>query len=237
VQRVKERLALVTARILLIYLRLIGPTLRVLFVSHAGATSNDPSFITSGSTRRIYTFWIADHLNLLALAYASPRFAELATTFSFFVDDSFGGHVMQACLRTLNLKPLMISDTDQAQRLKLLRAIAAAPPHAIYLAVDGRGPYFKVRTGVVNFAALVRAKLICTGIVASRSIALPRRLGSVSIPLPGAAIAVAIGEDTEIASKDAASQAQYFEKELLAIRLLGSRVLEADTQFPKAVGA
>src|SRR5688572_25239302 len=91
------------------YLRLVGPSLRVVFVTHPAYRANvGPLEIVQEVSRKrasgplIYIVWISDHINLLSLAYAGSNYRALAQAFSFVTDDSFGGIVMSRMLTTFN---------------------------------------------------------------------------------------------------------------------------------------
>jgi lysophospholipid acyltransferase (LPLAT)-like uncharacterized protein len=186
----------------------------------------------------IHAFWIADHVNLLALAFASSDFLRIASKAAFFADDSFGGMIMQSCLKRLGLQTLTISDRDAADRLRQLRRIVEAKPSSTYLAIDGRGPYFQVRTGVVNLSLVMQANIVPAAIVSRSALKLPAKLGSIGLPLPRARVIVALGP--AIHPQRGASSvkaAAHLQAELSTIRSRTLAVLDHDRSIPTTAEA
>lgn len=181
------------------YLKAVGPTLDVRFVlptAHVPLkdVSRLRTFLSTleGDRPLIFATWISDHINLLSVAYASPDFLQLATSFHYFADDSFGGLTVQSALRWIDGKVLPLSDRDPAQRLKVLRSVLDIRPSA-FLAVDGRGPYFHVGTGLVNLSRTMGAPIVPCSIRASRSITIASG-SKVVVPLRGSSITVSFAE-------------------------------------------
>jgi len=193
--------AKVFAAALRVYLRSISATLRIRITLSDGPAIAD---IEDGATRLlqlstvsaplVFPLWTTDQINLLATAFGSRPLRSLAAKhFSFFVDDSLGGIIMDSSLRRLGLGTIRISDTDAAARLRTLRCFMESKPTA-FLVVDGRGPYFQVGSGIVNLARATRATVVPCAAAASAAVTLYSRGAQVAVPLPRSEIRVAFGK-------------------------------------------
>ena len=181
------------------YLKAVGPTLEVWSALPSAPTPRKDvpglrNFLSvlSADQPLIFATWISDHINLLSLAYVSSDFRELAKSFHYFADDSFGGLTVQSALRWIDAKVLPLSDRDHVRRLKLLRSMLDMKTSA-FLAVDGRGPYFQVGTGLVNLARTIGASVVPCSIRANRSITIASK-SRVAVPLLGSSITVSFAE-------------------------------------------
>ena len=176
----------------------------------------------------LYLLWIADHLNLVSLGYVSPSFRQMARQFKFFADDSFGGLVMRRTIRSLGAESLPISQADPVKRLQLLRSVMLNRP-SVFLAVDGRGPYFKIGTGIVNLAIAIRGTVIPCSILARPALNLTNLAVSVTLPLPRSRLLIAVGKPishNELkASGPPAAVALRLEQDLLGVRGNANRLL------------
>ena len=182
------------------YLRVIGSTLQVQILLPDGkiGTGTDEAtqrLISPDDSQRpaVLPLWTSDQINLLATAFHSGSLRQLASRFRFFVDDSFGGIVMESALKRLRLSTISISDHDPAARLRSLRSFISSN-QAAFVVVDGRGPYFHVGSGLVNLAHSTNATVVPCAASASAALTLRGRSAAVAIPLPGSRVVVALGE-------------------------------------------
>jgi hypothetical protein len=173
--------------------------------------------------------WTYDQINLLSLGFASDSVKGLLNHFKFFVDDSFGGTVMHTALRRIDGDTITISDRDPAARLRALRQVIADQP-AAFLVVDGRGPYFRIGTGLINLAYAIGATVVPCSAQVSHALRLRGRSARVSIPLPRSRIVVSLGTPVHfVASKrqtSASSEASALEQALLALGLNTRRLCD-----------
>ena len=181
------------------YLKRIGPTLRIGIVPSDGVLRVDlsdaiselsQSSILSGPA--LLPLWTYDQVNLLSLGFASDNVKALLRRFKFFVDDSFGGTVMHNAISRINGNIISISDKDPAARLRSLRRVVADQP-AAFLVVDGRGPYFRIGTGLINLAYAIGATVVPCSAQVSHALRLRGRTARISIPLPRSRIVVSLG--------------------------------------------
>jgi hypothetical protein len=217
----------IAANVLHQYLRFVGPSLAV-YVKTPGIESPIIEYTQLQSfldTKRrsgavLYVLWIADHLNLLALSYVSAELKSLSASFQFLADDSFGGLVVQNILHRIGAAVAPISATDKARRLQLLKELVSERP-SLFVAVDGRGPYFTVGTGIVSLGVVLRADIIPCAIVSAPSLNVGNSAVSVAIPRRRSAILLNIGTSLAFRSfnpgfrpSDAAQQVEYALNEL-----------------------
>jgi lysophospholipid acyltransferase (LPLAT)-like uncharacterized protein len=144
------------------------------------------------SENRLYLLWIADHLNLLAVAFADAQFLNASRQLRYVVDDSIGGSIVSRALRSVGIEEVRISEADPVSRLRSLRAMVQ-PGAPLVLAVDGRGPYYQVSSGVVSLARTLGMSMFPCAAIASHAITFPNRRVPVTLPRRGATISVLFG--------------------------------------------
>jgi lysophospholipid acyltransferase (LPLAT)-like uncharacterized protein len=232
VKRVYLRAATFLASALHTYLQFIGSTLQVRILLPDGKIGSDAHEATAlfmdvrdSQGPMVLPLWTSDQINLLAIAFRSRNLRDVASRLKFFVDDSFGGIVMESALKRLQLSTISISDHDPAARLRSLRSFIRSNQTA-FLVVDGRGPYFHVGSGIVNLAHSTNATVVPCAASASAALTLRGRSAAVAVPLPRSRVVVAFGEPRlfGIRKKEVTSneEAARLETELVS---LGARAL------------
>jgi lysophospholipid acyltransferase (LPLAT)-like uncharacterized protein len=216
-----------TSSLLYTYLRSIGSTLRVAVALPDGqifAEADDPlgRFIDAQQQvgPAIFPLWTIDQINLLSVGFSSRSFALFARRFEYFVDDSFGGVLMRAVVTKLGAPVIAISDRDAAARLRRLRSVISSRPSA-FLVVDGRGPYFKVGTGIVNLASTMRATVVPCVAASWPYLTLRGTVARVHLPLPKSRVLLSFGQpttfDTWQAGAGAPQEAMVLQQSLLSL--------------------
>ena len=129
----------------------------------------------------------------MAIAFADDDFLRASRLFRYIVDDSFGGQIVSAVLDHLRVPQIGIAESDPASRLRSLREVMNTRSELV-LAVDGRGPYFDVGTGVVTLAKTLAATLVPCSAVATKTIRIPNRRVPITVPRPFSIVSVQFGE-------------------------------------------
>lgn len=184
--RLAQRLARVNGMLLRRYFSWIGPTLAVSFYSPLTGQDDDPAKISATALSsehqpRFVALWTADHLNLMAIAFSSATFLRTAQKLVFLVDDSIGGQSVANVLESSRIPVVAISGRGEAERLRTLRQLMEVRSPLI-LVVDGRGPYFKVGTGIVSLARAMNGAIQACSVHSSRSLLLPNWKVPLTVP-------------------------------------------------------
>lgn len=212
-----ETIARAASRLLFLYFRFVGRSLRVTVRLPDGSCADtDLSRVLNFFEAQrdvgpsLYILWTSDHLNLLSLGFASDQLLDFAKRFRFFADDSLGGTVMRSAMESLGVLGLLISQTDPVSRLTLLRSVIETRTSA-FLVVDGRGPYFEIATGVVNLAKAMGAAIVPCSVTSTPRLIFPHPRVRVELPVPGSHVTLNIGtprlmHDTHIDARIVADQ-------------------------------
>ena len=120
---------------------------------------------------------------------------------------------MRHALKDVGAEVVPISQTDPAERLKLLRRFMEERPSA-FLAVDGRGPYFKVATGLPNLAIALKAQVIPCSILSKPRLSLSNGTVRVDLPLPTSTVLAAFGNPLSFQVGEERRAASAFAKEI-----------------------
>ena len=221
------RAARITSAVLCAYLQRIGSSLRIGIALSDGVirpTLDDAISELSNSQEltgaTLLPLWTYDQITLLSLGFTRTSIKTLLHRFKFFVDDSFGGLVMNGAVARIQGSVISISDKDPAARLRSLRSVMSEQP-AAFLVVDGRGPYFRVGTGLINLAYAIGATIVPCSAHASPALKIRGRAASISLPLPNSRIAVSLGAPIHFGLKQreatAHDQARSLEQALVAL--------------------
>jgi lysophospholipid acyltransferase (LPLAT)-like uncharacterized protein len=213
VTHAQERTARVTSSLLCAYLKSIRHSLRIAVALPNGTISVDADgslehFIRAQQAvgPAIYSLWTRDQINLLSVGFSSQSFGIFARRFKYFADDSFGGVVMHAAIAKLGAPVITISDRDAASRLRRLKSVISSRPSA-FLVVDGRGPYFKVGTGIVNLASTMKATVVPCAVASWPYLALRGVVARVHVPLPQSRILLSFGQPVAFETQQAGARA------------------------------
>jgi lysophospholipid acyltransferase (LPLAT)-like uncharacterized protein len=133
------------------------------------------------------------------VGFVSTEMRQLSREFRFFVDDSFGGLVMKRSVSHLGAETLQISEKNPAERLRSLRKIAEVSGGS-FLAVDGRGPYFEVPTGLINLARSIQATIVPLAVSAIPSIRVPNTRVALWLPVARSHVTLNFGEPLRIST-------------------------------------
>jgi len=209
-----------TSSLLYAYLKSIGSSLRVAVVLPDGRIPGEGDdaidrFIDAQQKLgpAIFSLWTVDQINLLSVGFASQTFAVFDRRFEYFADDSFGGVLMRTVVTKLGAPVIAISERDPAARLRRLRSVISSRPSA-FLVVDGRGPYFKIGTGVVNLASTMRATIVPCVATSWPYLPLRGTVARVHLPLPKSRVLLSFGQPTTFDARQAGARAPQEAKAL-----------------------
>jgi len=138
----------------------------------------------------IVPFWSAHQLTMAMLAEERFGLRPALERFDVVADDSFGGNMMHALGATMHLRMRSLHAQGNPRRLEDLGAWLRQPS-PFFIAVDGGTTYRRVPTGTIRLATRLRSRLWPIAVRARPSFRIPGLVAE--IPLPGAAIALAIG--------------------------------------------
>jgi len=172
-------------------------------------TSADPNGATGGAGERvvegllrdasrghvIIPFWSAHQLTIALLASERFGFRAVLDRFEVVVDDSFGGDIMRRVGVEFGLKLRTIHTRGNPRRLEDLGAWLRNPA-SFLIAVDGGTVYGHVPPGTIRLAARLNSTLWPLAVCARPRTRCPGLIAE--IPLPGAALALAVGAPLRI---------------------------------------
>jgi lysophospholipid acyltransferase (LPLAT)-like uncharacterized protein len=143
----------------------------------------------------VYAHWHGDELALLAVIGAYNAAAMVST--------SADGQLMTSVLRWMGVPTARGSSTrGGASALKGLLRIARAGRHPS-VAVDGpKGPYHKVKPGVLEISRVVGGDLVPVGCACSRAFVFKRAWNKAFLPLPFAKIEIVFGPRIPAVGRD-----------------------------------
>lgn len=137
----------------------------------------------------LFFHWSEDEVPRLIVAQRLG--AGLGKDVSYVTDDTVGGRVGARLLATLGHQTVPLRISRPAQRLRDTRRILCTKG-SLSISADGRGPYGTINRGLPQLALRRDAVAVPVSVVASRALRL-RRPAPVTLPLPGARLAIAIG--------------------------------------------
>jgi lysophospholipid acyltransferase (LPLAT)-like uncharacterized protein len=143
----------------------------------------------------IMPFWSAHQLTIALLASERFGFRAVLDRFEVVVDDSFGGDIMRRVGAEFGLKLRAIHTRGNPRRLEDLSAWLRDPT-SFLIAVDGGTVYGHVPPGTIRLAARLNSTLRPLAVCARPRMRCPGLIAE--IPLPGAALALAIGAPLRI---------------------------------------
>jgi len=138
----------------------------------------------------IVPFWSAHQLTIALLASERFGFREVLDRFEVVVDESFGGDIMRRLGAELGLKLRDIHTRGNPRRLEDVSAWLRDPT-AFLIAVDGGRPYGRVPSGPIRLASRLASTVWPVAVCARPCTRVPGLVAE--IPLPGAALGLAVG--------------------------------------------
>lgn len=166
----------------------------------------------------IVPFWSTQQLTIGLLAAERFELRPALERFEVVADDSFGGAIMQALGRGVGVRIRPIHTRGNPERLRDVGAWLRDPA-PFFIAVDGGSAYGTVPTGIVRLAARLRS-VIWPLAIRARPVA--RCPGLVAeIPLPRAALALAIAEPMTVDRQSVVANASHE----LKVRLDGATAI------------
>jgi lysophospholipid acyltransferase (LPLAT)-like uncharacterized protein len=139
----------------------------------------------------IATYWITDALAVALMPLVDGGFADLFSSVTCVVDDTFAGRVAGGYIERISGQYALLALPGDPERLRqvlalMKRRISCAFP------VDGGGPYRQVGTGIISLSMALRASIV--PIVAMTRPALPAiHPSKVRLPAPATTVFAAIG--------------------------------------------
>jgi lysophospholipid acyltransferase (LPLAT)-like uncharacterized protein len=138
----------------------------------------------------VFAFWHGDEMAVILLG---PRYKAAAMT-----STSKDGELITGVLRLFGFAVSRGSSTRGGVRALVGLIQLARKGYTATVAVDGpKGPYHKVKPGVIDLAKHVEGAIIPTGVASSRSYVFQKSWNKAHLPLPFSKVVVSFGKPIE----------------------------------------